>query len=330
MKINQLIAILFAILFSGAAYTQSGSNFYQLANEAYDEGAYEKAAELFVGALNDENADDRTQMYSAYNAACSFALNNNKKQALKYAKTALSVGILNFADDKDFDNIKNTRKFKKILKAANNKIDNLQSPPNKLPITYVPKKYDKNESHPLIVILHGYGGNPANIIELYKPLAEERNAILLSCRASEILTENSFYWDYKNLEALSFLRRQVESTTKKFNVDLQKVILTGFSQGGYLTYDFGLKNADLFTALLPVAGRIPEQLQLHHMPNKNLKVYSIAGLQEPKSFLTTYDELDVQLDKLKINYQLKFYNIGHEYPANSEAELLKAFDWLVE
>lgn len=330
MRINQTILLLVVVLFNITAIAQTDNNFYELANEAYDNGEYAQSAELFVSSFNNSSTDERTKMYSAYNAACAFSLSSNKKQALKYAKIALESGMLNFEEDKDFDNIRNTGKFKKIIKASNIRIAALKSPPNKLPITYMPKGYNKDEAHPLIVILHGYGGNPANIIELYKPLANERNSILLSCRASEIMTENSFYWDYENKEALTFLRRQIESTIKKFNVDPQKVMLTGFSQGGYLTYDFGLKNADLFSALLPVAGRIPQKLEQHQLANKNLKIYSIAGLQEPESFLATYEKLDDRLDKLNIEYQLKFYNIGHEYPKNNEEELLKAFDWLME
>lgn len=328
MNIFKSIFLFAALLFNIAAYSQANNNYYELANQAYDAGEFDKSAELFVKEF-DNPRDERTKMYAAYNAACAYSLSNNKKQASKYAKTALNLGMLNFEDDKDFDNIKNTRRFKKILKAANSKIAELQSPPNNLPITYMPKGYNKDEAHPLIVILHGRGGNTA-IMDSYKPLADERGAILLSCRGSEIMSENSFYWDYNNTEALTFLRRQVEQTIKKFNIDKQKVMLTGFSQGGYLTYSFGLKNADLFTAMLPVAGRVPEKLELHANANKDLKIWSIAGLQEPKSFLTTYDDLDNKLDRLNINYQLKFYNIGHQYPENTEAELLKAYDWLMK
>lgn len=330
MRINKISILLVAILFCVTVNAQTENNFYELANEAYDNGKHEQAAELFVSAFNNSGTDERVKMYSAYNAACAFALANNKKQAFKYAKTALESGMLNFESDKDFDNISNTRKFKKIVKIANSKIAALQGPPNNLPITYTPKGYSKDVAHPLIVILHGYGGNPANIMELYKPLANERNVILLSCRASEILTDNSFYWDYENKEALTRLRRQIENTIKKFNVDPQKVILTGFSQGGYLTYDFGMKNADLFTAFMPVAGKVPQKLVLHQMANKGLKVYAIAGLKESESFLAGYENLDEELDKLNIEYQLKFYNIGHQYPENNDEEMIKAFDWLME
>jgi len=329
MNIFKLISLSVTLLICIAAYSQADNNYYELANEAYDAGQYDKSAELFVKHFNNP-ADERAKMYAAYNAACAYSLSNNKKQAFKYAKTALNLGMLNFEGDKDFDNIKNTGRFKKILKSANEKIAELQSPANNLPITYMPKGYKKDDAHPLVVILHGYGDNPANIMELYKPLADERGAILLSCRGSEIMTDKSFYWDYKNAEALTSLRRQVENTITKFNIDKQKVILTGFSQGGYLTYDFGLKNADLFTAMLPVAGRIPDKLEPHVYANKDLKIWSIAGLKEPENFLATYEGLDDKLDKLNINYQLKFYNIGHQYPENTDEELLKAYDWLME
>jgi len=329
MKFSRTIILLIAVFLNFTSFSQQESNAYALANKAYENENYEKAATLFVDAYN-MLADEQTKMYAAYNAACAFALSKNKKQGLKYAKIALENGMLRFEGDKDFEYIKNSGKFKKIVKAADKKIAELQSPASSLPITYTPKSYNKNELHPLIVILHGYGGNPANIIELYKPLADARGAILLSCRASEVMTENSFYWDFDNTEALTLLRRQVENTIKKFSIDQQKVILTGFSQGGFLSYDFGFKNADLFTAFLPVAGRVPQVLELHQQANKNLKVYSIAGLKEPKNFLIGYEDLDEKLDKLNIAYQLKFYNIGHQYPENNEEELLKAFDWLVE
>jgi len=303
---------------------------YAQADQAYDAKNFKQAGNLYAECLEAADPNSRLAQYASFNAGCAYALAKDKRKANRYASKAFDKGMFQFEDDKDYDFVRNTRKFKKLIKAVNAEIETLKSGASLIPKTYLPSKYNKEEAAPLVVLLHGYGGNPTEILEVYKPLAESKGAILMACRASEIQSRNSFFWDFENRTAIDKIRRDIEGVAKRFNVDKDKIVLSGFSQGGYLCYDFGLKNADLFKGLLPVAGSIPNEISLSPIAKKDLKLFAFVGLQESDKFLNAYENLDDQLDGLKVPYYLHYSNVGHQYPENTNDALSDAFDWLME
>jgi len=333
---NKHIFILLSLLglISIQAYAQfnmeEAEKTYTQADEAYEAKNFKQAGDLYAQSFKTADPESRLAQFASFNAGCAYSLAKNKRNAIRYAAKAYEKGMLQFESDKDYDYVKNNRKFKKIVEAANTEIETLKKKTSLIPTTYFPSKYNKEEAAPLMVLLHGYGGNPANIIELYKPLAEHREVVLMACRASEIQSRNSFYWDFENRIAIDKIRRDIESVAKRFNIDKDKIVLSGFSQGGYLCYDFGLKNADLFKGLLPVAGSIPKNISLSPTAKKDLKLFAFIGLQESENFLAAYDSLDDRLDELDVPYYLHYSNVGHQYPENTGDALIQAYDWIME
>lgn len=308
---------------------QSAAELYAQADVAYHAEEFKKAGDLFAKAY-EADPDWQNAKYASFNAGCAYSLAKDKKNANKYAAISFDKGMLAFEEDKDFDNVRKSCKFKKLQKKASAELEQLKSVASNMPITYLPSGHNKDEAAPLIVLLHGYGGNPAKFIEAYKALADSKNAVLMACRGSEVSGRDSYYWDYESEAAKNKIRKDIESVVKRLNINKDKILLSGFSQGGYLCFDFGLKNADLFKGIMPVAGALPSAIELSKLSNPDLKLYAFIGLKESKNFLEAYENLDVRLDELKIPYHLKYSNVGHSYPENKDAELMQAYDWLME
>lgn len=328
-----LLSLTFSLTIFLSAFAQTADKaetLYAEAEQAYEAKNFEQAGDLFAQSFEAAEPESRIAQYASFNAGCSYALAKDKKNANRYAALAYEKGMFQFDTDTDFDYIKNTRKFKKLVKAANAEMESLKSGASLMPKTYLPSNYNKDKAAPLMVLLHGYGGNPTSMIDLYKPLAESKGVILMACRASEISGRNSFYWDFENRTAIEKIRRDIEKVAARFNIDKDNILLSGFSQGGYLCYDFGLKNADLFKGLMPVAGSVPKEITLSDMAKKDLKLFAFIGLKESPAFLKAYDSLDETLDDLEVPYYLHYSNIGHQYPENTDDALIKAFDWLTE
>src|SRR5262245_16668730 len=115
----------------------------------------------------------------------------------------------------------------------------------------VPPGYDPKKPVPLVVALH-YGGDVepfygrGMIDSLVGPAFGELGAVLVA--------PDSLGGDWttsKNEQAVVWLTRSVMKT---YAIDPKKVALTGFSMGGQGTWDVGVRNQDLFTAAIPVAG----------------------------------------------------------------------------
>jgi len=318
---NLILALL--VCFSFNSFSQSASEIYAEADIAYSSKDYKKAGELYAESYE---LEERT--VAAFNAACSYSLANDKKKAAKYAAVALEGGMFGFDDDSDFDNVRNYKKFEKIAAKARAELAKMADEPA-LPSTYIATTYNKEIASPLIIALHGYGGNPDDMINVHKEIAEQFNAIILAPRADKVSGRNTFYWG--DGEALyARLRKEIENAIKKYNIDEDQIILTGFSQGGWLTYDFGLQNTDLIRCLMPVAGRVPSKLMLADNAKENIRLFAFAGLKESQKFLDSYDNLDGKLDDIGVNYIIKKMNIGHTYPENRTEELREALLWLLE
>ena len=114
---------------------------------------------------------------------------------------------------------------------------------------------ETNEKLPLIVFLHGAGerGNGTTELErvklhgLPKYLSEgkEYPAIILAPQCPEGAVWNNLIFALKEL---------IDSVIKNYNVDVNKVSITGLSMGGFGTWEMGISYPELFSAMAPICG----------------------------------------------------------------------------
>lgn len=323
MPIRILTFMLFMLCFTFFSTAQDANELYEEATNAYTAKEFKKAGDLYAQSF--ELSDNKT---AAFNAACSYSLANDKKKATKLATAAYEGGMFGFDTDADFDNVRSYKKFEKVASKARAELIKLNDAPA-LPSTYIATNYNKDIASPLIILLHGYGGSPEGMINAHKEIAEQFNAVLLAPRADIVSGRNSFHWSNSE-DFYPRLRKEIDNAIRKYNIDSDQIILTGFSQGGWLTYDFGLKNADLIDHFLPVAGRVPNELTLAKNAKEDLKLFCFAGLKESQKFLDSYENVDAKLDEIGVQYYIKKLNIGHSYPPERTEALREAILWLLE
>lgn len=116
---------------------------------------------------------------------------------------------------------------------------------------YVPKNYQPAQAYPLIICLHGAGFDGDSYLDRWQPRLGKR--YLLACPSFEAAA----WWTPEAEELVLAVLREV---TRNYHVDLDRVFLTGMSNGGVGTYLIGLNHTDLFAALIPMAGALPEAL----------------------------------------------------------------------
>lgn len=112
-------------------------------------------------------------------------------------------------------------------------------------LLYVPER--RSERSPLVLLLHGFGGNEHSLMKdfLFEE-AEKRGVFLLSPRGRG----NTFYDGPGEDDVLSVLRRTMYS----YPIERERVYLMGASMGGTGAWRLGTRFPDLFAGLVPVCG----------------------------------------------------------------------------
>ena len=158
----------------------------------------------------------------------------------------------------------------------------------------VPKGYDPAKPTGVFLALHGLEGTGAQLKDLWAAYAAEHNCIIAAPSAQKEPPdaknedaggrELKHWWSYRDgnfpLSALSLLK-------KRYAIDENRVVLTGYSMGGFGTWNIGLRTPDRFCALIPYAGglsraeylglKVDERMRKLHLNAFNLPVYFVHG-----------------------------------------------------
>lgn len=138
-------------------------------------------------------------------------------------------------------------------------------------LIYLVKEPDKKSAKtPVLILMHGYGSNEADLFDVSKVL--DPRFIVFSLRAPhvansgfawyslEFLPNQQFKYDYKEAKesrqkVLSFISK----ACKEYNVDSSQVFLMGFSQGAIMGYDLALAAPKKIKGVLALSGRMMEE-----------------------------------------------------------------------
>lgn len=111
-------------------------------------------------------------------------------------------------------------------------------------VLYVPSGYDAQRPAPLVVLLHGAGGDPRRAVDGVKRHAEARGVIVLAPASRgvtwDLIAERRYGEDARMLDAL------LREVFARYAVDPARVSLAGFSDGGSYALSLGLSNGELF------------------------------------------------------------------------------------
>ena len=113
---------------------------------------------------------------------------------------------------------------------------------------YVPEYYRPDRTWPLVMALHGGSGNGRGFLWSWLRDARSRGAIL----AAPTATGSTWALMGDDTDTPN-LMRILESVRARWNVDSERMLLTGMSDGGTFCYVTGLDHASPFTHLAPVA-----------------------------------------------------------------------------
>jgi phospholipase/carboxylesterase len=136
-------------------------------------------------------------------------------------------------------------------------------------LTVEPDDYDANLQYPLIILLHGFGANMRDLASLAPAI--NREGYVYACPQAALAFQigpgmMGYGWMPRGAEATTEHIKQAEDALDTFFVEIMEkyhvspgnVILSGFSQGGGMTYRCGLHQPHLFAGLAVLSGTLPD------------------------------------------------------------------------
>jgi phospholipase/carboxylesterase len=161
-------------------------------------------------------------------------------------------------------------------------------------LTVFPDGYAAGQPYPVIVCLHGFGADMRDLAGLAPAI--DQTGYLYVCPNAPLqvpigpgYTGRAWYEPGGNASpaaverALSALDTLLHEVWDEYRVSPGQAILLGFSQGGAMTYRYGLPRPEMFAGLAVLSGalRDPETLAPYLPPARRQRIFIAHGTEDP-------------------------------------------------
>ncbi len=153
----------------------------------------------------------------------------------------------------------------------------------------VPSAYDANTESPLVIVLHGFGSKPEYIEgnSKFTALGERENFITVY-PAGVLNNEGRRFWTSNgristpeaDYDDIVFFQDLINSLKSEFNIDDNRIYITGNSNGGFMTYRAAFVLSNTFAAAAIHAGQFPNNLEDNLRPQGVIPIMHIHGLED--------------------------------------------------
>ncbi|SHL23333.1 alpha/beta hydrolase [Flavobacterium xanthum] len=184
-------------------------------------------------------------------------------------------------------------------------------------------KLDKN---PLLLLLHGYGSNEADLFSFSTELPDEY--YIISARAPYDMQYGSYAWYAINFDAdqnkfsdhdqakvsRDLIAGFIDELIQTYPIDPEKVTLVGFSQGSILSYAVALSYPEKVQKVVAMSGYLNlEIVNDDYLKNtfNNLKIFASHGTSDQVIPVAWARKTPAILENLGIDITYKEYPIGH-------------------
>ena len=170
---------------------------------------------------------------------------------------------------------------------------------------FVPETYNPAHGYGLVVWIHpGSDTMEADIYDLWKPICEQRGLILVGPRAKELAG-----W---NLNEAGFIEALVKEMQQKYNIDDQRIVLHGYSNGCRFAYHLAFKYRTLFRGVAASSEPL-KVIPPENRPDLRLQFFLSCG--DKDNLYRRVQQTRGRLAAMKFPVTLSTESgLGHEYP----------------
>jgi predicted esterase len=306
---------------------------YERFVEAYESEDWPSAIEI---GLELQKLDE-TRAATPFNLACVYARAGEPEESARWLLKSAQVGFdrpQRAIDEDDLSTIIDLEDFDRaIARMEENQARERERLDRRLaqdpPVVIVPKGHDASEAAPLIIALHGFGGRPDGYPTYWKGAAASIGAILAAPAGGQDHRNGGYYWR-DPVEGAYIVSITLAHVEEQFAIDHERIVLTGFSQGGYVATAMSVMDPASFVGVVPMAN--PYRPELDAPPDS-------VGAFEPRYYFMVgeRDALHGETKRAADDFEAAGYDVrfraypavGHTFPRRCTAELRRALEYVM-
>lgn len=192
-------------------------------------------------------------------------------------------------------------------------------------LLYLPEDYEKQQKWPLILFLHGAGqrGNDLEEVKVHglpKLIEQGKDFpfVIVSPQCSE------WRWWPDKLEVLIALLGQIEAD---YNIDTDRVYLTGLSMGGYGSWAMAYEYPHRFAAVAPICGGLDPVLADKF---KDMPVWAFHGAKDQVVPLARSAEIVESINNMGGSAKLTVYPEAEHDSWTQTYENPELYEWFLQ
>ncbi len=195
-------------------------------------------------------------------------------------------------------------------------------------LTVLPDGYDPELRYPLVIMLHGFGANMADLAGLAPAINPA--GYVYACPNAPLTVDLGFgqrgyAWtsprgqstpeEVANAEGL--LGEFFDEVCEEFRVAPGRAVLLGFSQGGGVTYRCGLPRREMFAGLAALSATFPDPADLEGLlpDDRSQAIFIAHGRYDSMVSPDTAARARRFLESAGYSPQCREYDMGHEITA---------------
>jgi phospholipase/carboxylesterase len=285
------------------------------------------------------------------------ALNEQPEEAADVLLKAVKAGWRgrpHTERDSDLDAIRDLPKYKQALElidkllaaeSGNETVKGLYTTQTKLSPYWVriPSDYNPDRAYPLVILLHGRGGNPQRFVKLADDL-DTLNFIYAAPQAPyyikdtqsgfqyypSVASEDTQTFDQGARMTADWIEQVSNDMKERFNIEGNKVWIMGFSQGAWTAHLMGLMKPEVVAGYAAFGGWINDRFatkeRLEEMHKQGVKVYIGHGTDDQVVTLDNGEDARKLLEDYQIQVSYFTYPVGHTISDQMRQDFVK---WLL-
>ncbi len=193
-------------------------------------------------------------------------------------------------------------------------------------LLFLPEGYGKKQHRwPMILFLHGAGegGDDLEKVKVHGlPKIVEKQKDFPFIVVSPQYPKGD-WWTHR----VDVLINLLDNIVSRYNVDTERIYLTGLSMGGYGTWDLACKYPERFAAVAPICGGGSTDVARNLV---NVPVWAFHGAKDDVVFLKASQEMVDAVNKAGGNAKLTVYPDAGHNSWTKTYDNKQLYDWFLE